>query len=190
MKISFLFLMVLLASGVFAQTSSTPAAPAAPAAPAPTPAPAIDSGKPLSEALAFIVGTFEGEGVSRGEHEFIGKMSVTSELEGNALLLRRESMNKAGSGPSGGLQELMIIGFDGTTKKIIGTLYDNKNAIALFVGELKENELVFSSTTVQPGYVSRRIFKQLADGRLSFVTEVGSPGKEVSKLVEINFKKM
>ena len=90
---------------------------------------------------------------------------------------------------AGGLKELIIVGFDGTTKKIVATVYDNKNTIALYVGELKTNEVVFSAATAQQGYVSRRIFKLMPDGGLSFVIEGATPGKEVSKLVEINFKK-
>ena len=179
MKRTFLLLvMVLITTVGLAQNEPAPAQ-----APAPTAAPKL-----LVDVLGFMTGTWEGDGISRGEHEFIGKMSVTSELEGNALLVRRESMNKAG-GPSGGLQEMMIVGFDGTTKKIVGTVYDNKNNIYLYVGESTENEVVFSLATAPQGYVSRRIFKVLPDGVLSFVMEGASPGKEVSKMVEINFKK-
>lgn len=182
---SFVLILMFLGAAVVAQTQSTPPAPApAPAAPAA----AADTSKPLAEVLGFMVGNWEGEGLSRGEHEFIGKLGVTSELEGNGILLRRESMNKSG-GPSGGLQELMIIGYDGTTKKIVGTLYDNKNSIVLYVGEVKENEIVFSLAMQAQGYVSRRTFKLLPDGALSFVVEGATPGKEVSKMVEINFKK-
>jgi len=168
--------LVALTNFVQAQTATEPAA-----------APVTQNTKDLSEVLGFMIGNWGGEGLSRGEHQFIGKMTVTSELEGNALLVRRESMNKEG-GPSGGLQELMVIGFDGTNKKIVGTLYDNKNLIAIFVGESKDNEIVFTQAMVPEGYVQRRTFKMLPDG-LSFVMEGATPGKEVSKLVEINFKK-
>jgi hypothetical protein len=175
----FLLMMFCIAALAFGQTPPSPP-------PAPESAPAGE--KPLADALGFMIGDWEGEGISRGEHEFIGKLSVSTELENNALLMRRESMNKAG-GPSGGLQELMIIGFDGTTKKIVATLYDNKNSIALYVGEIGDKEVVFSLATQAPGYVSRRSFKLLADGGLSFTVEGATPGKEVSKMVEINFKK-
>jgi hypothetical protein len=134
-----------------------------------------------------MIGEWEGEGIARAEREFIGKLSTMPELDGTALLIRRESTTKEGL--SGGLKELMIVGFDGTTKKIVATVYDNKNSIALYVGELKTNEVVFSAATAQQGYVSRRIFKVMPDGGLSFVIEGATPGKEVSKLVEINFKK-
>ena len=82
-----------------------------------------------------------------------------------------------------------LIGLDGTTKKVVATLYDNKNRIALYVGELKQNEIDFSLATAPQGYVDRRIFRQLPDGGLNFVIEGATPGKEVSKGVEINFKK-
>jgi hypothetical protein len=183
-RIVLLLILGLIATVGLAQNQpSTPPAQTPPAA-----APAPPSERLLADLLGFMSGNWEGEGISRGEHEFIGKMSVTSELEGNALLIRRASMNKEG-GPTGGLQEMMIIGFDGTTRKIVGTLYDNKNAIALYVGETKDNEIDFSLATATPGYISRRIFKLLPDGTLSFVVEGATPGKEVSKLVEISFKK-
>ncbi|HEY7162003.1 MAG TPA: hypothetical protein VH815_12125, partial [Acidobacteriota bacterium] len=115
-------------------------------------------------------------------------LSAIPELDSTAVLLHRESTTKEGL--TGGLKELMIVGYDGTTKKIVGTVYSNKNAIEILVGELKsETELLFNSVSVQQGYVSRRTYKTMPDGRLSFVIESGSPGKEVSKVVEINFKK-
>lgn len=180
-RIFLLLIMAFVATVGFAQNEPAPP-------PAPAPAASPEPVKLLADVLGFMAGNWEGDGISRGEHEFIGKMGVTSELEGNALLVRRESMNKAG-GPSGGLQEMMIIGYDGTTKKIVGTVYDNKNNIYLYVGESKDNEVVFSLATAPQGYVSRRIFKMLPEGVLSFVMEGASPGKEVSKMVEINFKK-
>ncbi|HSE41324.1 MAG TPA: hypothetical protein VLH08_11225, partial [Acidobacteriota bacterium] len=149
--------------------------------------PAPTSSQTLPELLNWMVGEWEGEGISRGEREFIGKLSSVSELDGTAVLIRRESANKEGI--SGGMKELMIVGFDGTTKKIVATVYDNKNSIGLYVGELKTNEIVFNAATAQQGYISRRIFKLMPDGGLSFVSEGATPGKEVSKLVEINFKK-
>lgn len=174
---SLLLIMIFFSGIVMAQGQSTPAAPAAPAA-----------GKPLAEILGFMSGNWEGDGVARGEHAFVGKLTVTSELEGNALLMRRESMNKEG-GPSGGLQELMIIGYEGSTKKIVGTLYDNKNNIGLYVGEVSGDQIVLSRTAIAAGYVDRRTIKLLPEGVLSFVGEFGSPEAPVSKVVEINFKK-
>jgi hypothetical protein len=182
MKKSFyLIILMLLAPVIYAQTPPAQSAPAAPTA-----APST-LGKTLPELLNWMMGEWEGEGTSRSEKEFIGKLSVIQELDATAVLIHRESTTKEGL--TGGLKELMIIGYDGTTKKIIGTVYDNKNTIALYVGELKtENELVFNSATAQQGYVSRRTFKIMPDG-LSFVIEGATPGKEVSKVVEINFKK-
>jgi hypothetical protein len=184
-KSIYLIILMLLASVVHAQTP--PAQPAPPTAPAPAAAPNT-SGKTLPELLNWMIGEWEGEGTSRSENQFIGKLSAIPELDATAVLLHRESTTKEGL--TGGLKELMIVGYDGTTKKIIGTVYDNKNTIALYVGELKsDTELVFNSATAQQGYVSRRTFKTMPDGRLSFVIEGASPGKEVSKVVEINFKK-
>lgn len=179
----YLIVLMLLASMVHAQTPPPAAAP--PTAPAPAPA---ASGKTLPELLGWMIGEWEGEGTSRSENQFIGKLSAIPELDATAVLLHRESTTKEGL--TGGLKELMIVGYDGTTKKIIATVYDNKNTIALYVGELKsDTELVFNSATAQQGYVSRRTFKIMPDGRLSFVIEGAAPGKEVSKVVEINFKK-
>lgn len=141
----------------------------------------------LAEALGWMIGEWEGLGTTTGGREFVGKLSVAAELDNSALILHRESMNKAG-GPSGGLKEVMMIGFDNTTKKIVGVTYDNNSSIALYVGEMKGDDLVFNSAVTQPGYVSRRTFRKSSDG-VSFFTETGSPGKEVSKAIEISFKK-
>jgi Protein of unknown function (DUF1579) len=185
-KSIYIFILMLLASVVYAQTP--PAPPAPPSAQTTPPPPTGTSGKTLPELLNWLMGEWEGEGTSRSEKEFIGKLSVIPELDSTALLIHRESTTKEGL--TGGLKELMIVGYDGTTKKIVATVYDNKNTIALYVGELKANtELVFNSATAQQGYVSRRTFKTMPDGTLVFVVEGASPGKEVSKVVEINFKK-
>lgn len=180
-KSIYLLILMLLAPVIHAQTPPAQPAPAAPAA-------ASTSGKTLPELLSWMIGEWEGEGTSRSEKEFIGRLSAIPELDATAVLLHRESTTKEGL--TGGLKELMIVGYDGTTKKIVGTVYDNKNTIALYVGEMKsDTELVFNSATAQQGYVSRRSFKSMPDGTISFVIEGASPGKEVSKVVEINFKK-
>jgi len=145
------------------------------------------TGKPLSEILEWLLGEWEGEGVSRGDQTFSGKMSVTSELDGMAIMIRRESNSKT-SNLVGGLKEISFVGVDGTTGKIVMTLYDNKNHIGLYVGELKPTEVVFSTLVSQPGYVDRRILRQTT-GRVAFVREEGAPGKTVSKTTEITFKK-
>ncbi len=181
-KVASIFILILLASVAYSQTPAPPAPPAQTAPPV-----GQTAGQTLPELLNWMVGEWEGEGMSRGEREFIGKLSVMPELDGTALLVRRESTTK--EEVSGGLKELIIVGFDGTTKKIVATVYDNKNSIGLYVGELKTNEVVFSAATAQQGYVSRRIYKLMPDGGLSFIIEGATPGKEVSKVVEINFKK-
>jgi hypothetical protein len=181
-KLLILVSISLLVTLAYAQTSGTAQPPASQAPPA------ADAGKTLPELLGWMIGEWEGEGVSRGEREFLGKLSVIPELDSTALLVHRESSTK-GENIAGGLKELMIIGYDGTTKKIVATLYDNKNSIALYVGELKTNEIVFNLATAQQGYLSRRSIKLMPDGAMSFVIEGATPGKEVSKLVEINFKK-
>ncbi len=45
----------------------------------------------------------------------------------------------------------MVIGFDGTTKKIVGVTYDTNNNISLFVGDLQDKQIVFNSAVAQPG---------------------------------------
>ncbi len=177
-KSIYLITLMLLASVVYAQTP--PAQPTPPAAPS-TP------GKTLPELLNWMMGEWEGEGTSRSEKEFIGKLSVIPELDATSLLVHRESTTKEGL--TGGLKELMIIGYDGRTKKIVATIYDNKNTIGLYVGEVKTNEIVFNFANAQQGYVERRTFRLMPDGSLYFVGEGAVPGKEVSKVVEINFKK-
>ncbi len=178
-KIIYLFVPSLLASMVYAQTP-----PSGPSAGTPS---SSTSGKTLPELLNWMTGEWEGEGTSRQEKEFIGKLSVIPELDSSALLIHRESTTKEGL--AGGLKELMIIGYDGRTKKIVATLYDNKNLIDLYVGELMPNEILFSCASCQQGYISRFSFKQMADGGISFVKERADPGKEASKVTEINFKK-
>ena len=186
-KLILLFVVLLFSGLVFAQTTQQ-TQPATPPKPAAAP-PADTSEKPLAEVLSWLIGDWEGEGVSPGEREFIGKMSVSVQLDNQALLISRESMNKAG-GPSGGTKELMVIGIDGTTKKIVLTLNASNNFIGIYSGELKSpNEIAFNLVTSKPGYMDRRSFKLLGDGGLSFVIERAAPGKELSKMVEINFKK-
>ncbi len=143
--------------------------------------------KPLGESLEWLLGEWEGEGVSRGDQAFSGKMSVTSELDGMAVMIKRESMSKT-SNLVGGLREISVIGVDGTTGKIVMTLYDNKNHIGLYVGELKPTEIVFSTAVSQPGSVDRRILRQTTGG-IAFIKEEAAPGKTVTKTAEITFKK-
>jgi hypothetical protein len=185
----YLIALMLFASAIYAQTPPAPPSQSAPAAtPAPAPGAPSTSGKTLPELLSWMIGEWEGEGTARAENQFIGKLSAVPELDATAVLIHRESTTKEGL--TGGLKELMTVGYDGTTKKIVATVYDNKNTIALFVGELKTpTELVFNLATNQQGYVARRTFKSMPDGGLSFVIEGAAPGKEVSKIVEINFKK-
>jgi hypothetical protein len=184
MKTKFLSLVFALVSSglVFAQTQTTPAPATAPAA--------TSAEQPLAQTLNWMVGSWEGEGASKGGSPFVGKLEVTPELDDAALLVSRESMNKEG-GLSGGKKELFLIGYDGTTKKVIGTLYDNKSRIALFAGETTGDGVVFNLAipTPQQGYVNRITFRKLPDGGISYFVEEGTPGKEASKIVEINFKK-
>jgi hypothetical protein len=183
MKKFILFTALLSAFAIsgFAQTG-TPAQSTTP-----PPAATNTSDKPLTEVLSWMMGQWEGEGISR-DQQFIGRLNVSPDLDGTIIQITRESMSK-NEKVAGGLKEIMLVGLDGTTKKIVETLYDNKNRIGLYVGELGQNEIVFSLATAQPGYVDRRIFRLLPDGGLAFVIEGAAPGKEVSKLVEINFKK-
>jgi hypothetical protein len=173
-KTVFLMLMVF-ASFAFAQAQQpTQSAPA--------------TTKPLADTLDWLTGNWGGEGLMSGDQEFLGTMKGTRELDDEAIVLMRESMNKAG-GLSGGRKEIMVIGYEGTTKKIVMTLHTSNNFIGIYTGEMKDHEIVFTLATNQPGYVDRRSFKQLPDGGVSFIIERGAPGKNISKLVEINFKK-
>jgi len=170
-----LFLLMILASFAWAQT------------PQPQPATATQT-KPLAETLSWLEGHWEGEGIMSGDQEFIGTMTGTRELDDEAVVLMRESMSKTGA-QAGGRKEIMVIGFEATTKKIVMTLHTSNNFIGIYGGELKDHEIVFTLATNQQGYVNRRSFKILPNGGMSFIIESAAPGKNISKLVEINFKK-
>lgn len=186
MKRTTFFFFVAIFSSVAVLQISDPAASQTTQAP---PAAEEVSNKPVAELLSWMIGDWEGEGKSPGDLEFIAKMKVTPELDYQALLLSRESINKAAGGATAVKKELLVIGLDGTTKKIIMTLNTSNNFIGIYSGELKQDEIVFSLVTSQPGYVNRRTFKLIPDGTLSYVVEGATPGKEVSKLLEISFKK-
>jgi hypothetical protein len=186
MKQKTLFLaLMIFTSFAFAQTQTPPAA----TPPATTPAP-VSEDKPLAGVLSWLIGQWEGEGVMSGDQEFLGTMKANKELDDQAIVVLRESMNKAG-GPSGGRKELMVISYEGSTKKIILTLHTSNNFTGIFTGEYKNNEILFSLAIPAPqaGFVNRRSFKMLPDGGLAFIIESGAPGKAVGKVVEINFKK-
>ena len=183
MKQKTLFIIVMLIAGfAFAQTQSQPAAPAAPATP-------VTPDKPLAELLGWLVGEWEGEGMS-GEQEFVGQMEGSKELDDQAILLRRESSSKTG-GVVGGRKELMVIGYEGATKKILLSVNGSNNTLLIYSGELRGQEVVFSLVIPAPqaGYVHRRIFRQLPNGGVSFAIEAGTPEKAPGKTVEINFRK-
>ena len=178
-----LFVLMLFAGYAFAQTpAQNQPAPAAP----PTPT----TEKPLAEVLNWMVADWQGEGVMAGNQEFLGTLKATKELDDQAILLFRESMNKEG-GVSGGKKEIMIIGFEGATKKVLLTVNSSNNTLLIYSGEMKNNEVVFSLVipTPQAGFTHRRIFKLLPDNTLYFAIESGTPEKQVGKTVEINFKK-
>lgn len=188
MKQKTIFLLLMLITGaVFAQTAAQtqPAPPAPPAAPQ---AQQITPDRPLAQVLSWLAGKWEGEGVMSGDQEFVGEMEASQELDDQAILITRESANKAG-GIQGGRKEIMVIGFEGSTKKIVMTLHTSGNFIGIYTGELRGSEIIFTLATAQQGYTNRRSFKMLPGGGLSFIIEGGSPGKAVGKLVEINFKK-
>lgn len=144
-------------------------------------------GESVSELLDWMNGKWEGEGSSSGDQEFLARMTAGPELDGEAVVVHRESIPTAGS--VSGKKEIMVIGVDGSTKKIIMTLTTSNNFIGIYTGELKDQEIVFDWVTAPEGYVSRRSFRLLPDGGLSFVIEQATPGKQVSKQVEINFRK-
>lgn len=177
-----LSVVTLLAGTAYAQEQAQTPPPTAQQAP-----PGTTEGKQLSELLSWMVGQWEGKGIAQGDREFVARMTVTSELDGTAVMLHRESMSPDGAAAS--TKEIMIVGYDGTTKKIVGTIYRSNNVIGLYVGELKQNGIVFSAATAQPGYVDRREFRLNPDGTVLFTIEGATPGKEVSRLVEITFQK-
>jgi hypothetical protein len=181
------FLFLVFGSFVFGQTQ--PPSPKTPPSPA-APSSAATDEKPLAEMLNWVVGEWQGEGIMSGNQEFLGTMKATKELDDQAIMIMRESMNKAG-GPTGGRKEIMIIGYEGSTKKILLTVHASNNTTTIYSGELKDHEVVFSLVIPAPqaGFINRRAFKMLPDGRLSFYIETGSPEKAVGKAVEINFKK-
>src|SRR5687768_8697141 len=99
MKQTILLLILMLFAGfAFAQTAAPQAqtAPTPPAAPAP-----ISEEKPLANVLSWLIGQWEGEGVMSGDQEFVGNMKGSKELDDQAIVLLRESMNRAG-GIAGG----------------------------------------------------------------------------------------
>ena len=181
-----LFSLVLVL--VFQVVASTEAQQTAPTPGTGTPTQA-EMSRMLAEVLSWMVGDWEGNGTYADGRQFVGQMSITSELDHSALLVRRESMNKAG-GASGGLKELMVIGFDGITKKIVMVAYDNSNNTGAYIGEVKEDSLVLNQATSQPGLVLRRTFRKNSDGGITYLVEKSSvAGKEPTKTLEIVFKK-
>jgi len=185
MKQKTLILLLMLFSGfAFAQTAQqTQPAPTAPQTPA------VNTDVPLAHLLGWLVGKWEGEGMS-GDQEFLGQMEGSKQLDDQAILLMRESSSKTG-GIAGGRKEIMIIGYEGATKKILLSVHGSNNTLLIYSGELKNQEIVFSLVIPAPqaGYVHRRSFRVLPNGGVAFAIEAGSPGKAPGKTVEINFKK-
>lgn len=185
MKQKTLILLLMFFTG-FAVAQTPPQNQPAPTAPPAQPT-APTTSQPLAEVVGWLTGKWEGQGVMSGDQEFVGTLEGSKELDDQAILLIRESMSKAGI--AGGRKEIMVIGFEGSTKKIVMTLHTSGNFIGIYTGELKGNEIIFTLATAQQGYTNRRTFKLLPDGGLSFIIEGGAPGKAVGKLVEINFRK-
>lgn len=134
----------------------------------------------LQETLNWIVASWEGEGVQGGS-AFTSYLDVTPLLDGTVLQINRAS--------SSGLKEMMLLGYDGSSKKYVGVLYDSRNQIGLFSCELKEKSLDFSQIGLPQGYVSRRTFQLMPDGGILFAIERAEPGQAPAKSVEITFKK-
>jgi hypothetical protein len=184
MKEKTLVLICLFFAGfAFAQTpAETQTAPSA------TP-PASD--QPLADLLGWMSGNWQGEGLMAGTQEFVSELEVTKELDNQALLFQRESMSKEAD-LAGGKKEIMVIGYEGATKKILLSVHSSNNSLLIYSGELKgNNEIVFSLVlpATQPGYTYRRVFKLLPNGNLSFSIETATPDKALSKTVEINYVK-
>lgn len=186
MKNVVIALLLLFALAASAQESDENESPTPPAAA--VTAQQNQAERSLADVLSWIIGRWEGEGVSHSERKFIGELSIKTDLDEKVLVFARESRNKEG-GLSGGLKEIMILGVDGATKNIVGTMYDNANGIVLYVGKIYDQEIVLEAAVSQPGFVNRRILKLESEDHLSFVIEGATSGKEVSKLVEIHFEK-
>jgi hypothetical protein len=163
----FVFLIVfatLFVNDVFSQKASAPST----------------NSPPLSETLAWMLGDWEGEGVQSGS-AFSSSLTVTTRLDGTVLQINRSS--------SSGLKEMMLLGYDGNSKKYVGVLYDSRNHIGLFECQLKEKEISLSQIGLPQGFVSARAIKLQPDSKLYFSIDRAEPGQELAKSVEITYQK-
>jgi len=134
----------------------------------------------LSQTLAWLMSDWEGEGVQSGT-AFSSSLSVTTRLDGTVLQINRSS--------SSGLKEMMLLGFDGSSKKYVGVLYDSRNHIGLFECQMKENEISLSQIGLPQGFQASRTFRMQPDSKLYFSIDRAEPGQELSKSVEITYQK-
>ncbi len=169
-KSFFLIVLCMVSSMVFAQTTTT----------TPAPAPAAQSEKTLADVLGWMIGTWEGEGVS-GTSQLRGKMSISPRVDGAAVLVEREGGE--------GKKELWVIGYDATSKKLLAVLYDNRGSVTYFTGDIKENQIDLTLTTQAAGYSKHCQFRLLPEGNVGLMIEGSTPGKPVTKWVELTFKK-
>jgi hypothetical protein len=134
----------------------------------------------VSQTLAWMLGDWEGEGVQNGT-AFSSTLSVTTKLDGTVIQISRSS--------SSGLKEMMLLGFDGSSKKYVGVLYDSRNHIGLFECQMKENEIGLNQFGLPQGFQSSRTIKLQPDTKMYFSIDRAEPGQQLSKSVEITYQK-
>ncbi len=134
----------------------------------------------LSGTLSWLIGDWEGEGI-QGGIAFISYLSVATLLDGTVLQVNRAS--------SSGLKEMMLLGYDSASKKHVGMLYDSRNHIGLFSCELKGKDVSLDQIGLPQGFISKRMFQLLEDGKIFFYIERSEPGQAAAKSVEITFQK-
>lgn len=138
------------------------------------------SGPYLGRSLNWLVGQWTGEGTQNGV-AFSSNLDVSSILDATAVSLLRDS--------SGGYKEMILLGYDSTSKKNVATLYDNRYHTGLYTCTTSEKELKCSQLSSVPGYASQRIYQLAADGTLLFFIERQQPDQKFRKVLEIQFKK-
>jgi len=167
---------------VGAQQQTAPAPQTAPSAqPAPQPGqPAAGNVVNVMETIPWLAGNWQGEGVQQGV-TFTSQFSVTSELDGVLLIIRRTT--------TGGFKDLMSLAFDKGGNQYVGTIFDNQRHIGLFLCQVSPNQVVCRQQTGAGGLQSQRTIRQLDANSISFVIEAGQSGQQMKRTVEITYRK-
>lgn len=135
----------------------------------------------LGQSLSWLVGTWSGEGTQAGR-TFTSRLEISSILDSTAVLAKRSS--------SGGYAELMLLGYDSSSKKNVGTLYDNRYHTGLYTCTATDKELICSQVVSVKGYASQRKYQLNGDGTLTFTIERQEPDQQLRKVIEVVFKKI